>query len=65
MDIAVFNEGKVSTCSKCLKTYSKQVSICPISQLDANSFQDYDQYHRTESKHPKEKSNFILRSHEL
>ena len=56
VDIAVANEGKVNPCSKCLNTYNKQVSICPICKLHANNFpQDYDPYHRTDFKHTQEK----------
>ena len=59
--IAVANEGKVNTCSKCLSTYSKQISICPICQLDANNFpEDCDPYHRTESKHTQEKPHVYI-----
>ena len=58
MDIAVANEGKVNTC---LKTYSKQVSICPICQLDANNIpEDCGPYHRTEPKHPQEKPHVYI-----
>ena len=61
MDIKVANERKVHTCSKCLNRYNKQVSICPICQLDGNNFpKDYDPYHRTESKHPQEKPRVYI-----
>ena len=56
VDIAVANEGKINTCSKCSNTYSKEISICPSCQLDANNYpQSFDPYYRTDSKHPVEK----------
>ena len=51
VDVAVANEGKINTCSKCSNTYSKEISICPSCQLDANNFpQNFDPYYTTEPK---------------
>ena len=49
--IAVANKGKINTCSKCSNTYSKEISICPSCQLDANNYpQNFDPYYTTEPK---------------
>ena len=56
VDIAVENEGKINTCSKCSTTCSKGISICLSCQFDANNYpQNFDPYYWTESKHPAEK----------
>ena len=55
-DIAVENEGKINTCSKCSTTCSKEISICLSCQFDANNYpQNFNPYYWTESKHPVEK----------
>ena len=52
VDVAVANKGKVNTCSQCACTYDKNASVCPLCNLDANSFpHNFDPYHRTETKH--------------
>ena len=56
VDIAVANEGKINTCSKCSNTYIKEISICPSCQFDANNYpQNFDLCYRTVSKHLVEK----------
>ena len=53
--VAVANKGKVNTCSQCVCTYDKNASVCPLCNLDANSFlHNFDPYHRTETKHLQE-----------
>ena len=52
VDVAVANKGKVNTCSQCVCTYDKNASVCPLCNLDANSFPlIFDPYQRTETKH--------------
>ena len=50
VDVAVANKGKVNTCSECVCTYDKNASVCPLCNLDANSFpHNFGPYRRTET----------------